>query len=35
MDTLKDYIDWFNNQCVSRKTKGITPREYREHALID
>ncbi|WP_459576937.1 IS3 family transposase [Companilactobacillus alimentarius] len=26
-------MDWFNNRRISRKTKGMTPREYREHAL--
>ncbi|KRO00860.1 hypothetical protein IV57_GL000181 [Companilactobacillus kimchiensis] len=29
----KKYIDWFNNRRISRKTKGMTPREYREYAL--
>ncbi|WP_404280377.1 IS3 family transposase [Companilactobacillus paralimentarius] len=29
----KKYVDWFNNQRISRKTKGMTPHEYREHAL--
>ncbi|MFH5812117.1 IS3 family transposase [Companilactobacillus sp. FL22-1] len=30
----KEYIKWSNDQRVSRKTKGMTPREYREHALV-
>ncbi|WP_455550420.1 IS3 family transposase [Companilactobacillus alimentarius] len=29
----KEYVDWFNNRRISRKTKGMTPREYREHVL--
>ena len=28
-----EYVDWFNNRRISRKTKGMTPCEYREHAL--
>ncbi|MCT3035085.1 IS3 family transposase [Pediococcus parvulus] len=24
---------WFNNRRISQKTKGMTPCEYREHAL--
>jgi len=27
------YVDWFNNRRISGKTKGMTPCEYREHAL--
>jgi Transposase and inactivated derivatives len=28
-----EYVDWFNNRRISRKTKGMTPCEYREHTL--
>ena len=28
-----NYVDWFNYRRISRKTKGMTPCEYREHAL--
>lgn len=31
---IKEYIDWFNNQRISTKTKGMSPREYREHTLV-
>ncbi|WP_346703650.1 IS3 family transposase, partial [Ligilactobacillus agilis] len=27
------YIDQFNNERISLKTKGMTPVEYRNHAL--
>lgn len=30
----RDYIDWFNHQRISLKTKGMSPCEYREHTLI-
>lgn len=29
----KEYVDWFNNRRISTKTKGMTPCEYRSHAL--
>ncbi|WP_331457793.1 IS3 family transposase [Enterococcus faecium] len=29
----KNYVDWFNNRRISQKKKGMTPCEYREHAL--
>nr|WP_163600784.1 IS3 family transposase [Fructilactobacillus sanfranciscensis] len=32
-EITKNYIDWFNNRRISQKTKGMTPCEYREHAL--
>jgi len=28
-----EHVAWFNNQRISRKTKGMTPIEYRKHAL--
>lgn len=30
----KAYIDWFNYQRISAKTKGMSPCEYREHTLV-
>ncbi|WP_273711151.1 IS3 family transposase [Leuconostoc mesenteroides] len=30
----KNYVDWFNDRRISQKTKGMTPCEYREHALV-
>ena len=32
-EITKNYVDWFNNRRISQKTKGMTPCEYREHAL--
>lgn len=29
----KEYIDWFNHQRISLKTKGMSPCEYRKHTL--
>ncbi|GAA6236542.1 IS3 family transposase [Apilactobacillus micheneri] len=29
----KDYLDFFNNQRISLKTKGMTPIEYRNHSI--
>lgn len=28
------YINKFNNERISLKTKGMTPVEYRNHALV-
>lgn len=30
---LKAYLDWFNNDRISMKTKGLSPVEYRDQAL--
>ncbi|UQB01715.1 IS3 family transposase [Pediococcus pentosaceus] len=32
-EITKNYVDWFNSRRISQKTKGMTPCEYREHAL--
>ncbi|MGY4757732.1 integrase core domain-containing protein [Lactococcus lactis subsp. lactis] len=32
-EITKNYVDWFNNRRISQKTEGMTPCEYREHAL--
>ncbi|EGP4902840.1 IS3 family transposase [Enterococcus faecium] len=32
-EITKNYVDWFNCRRISQKTKGMTPCEYREHAL--
>ncbi|MCG0675370.1 IS3 family transposase [Lactiplantibacillus plantarum] len=32
-EITKNYVDWFNNRRILQKTKGMTPCEYREHAL--
>ncbi|WP_442892108.1 IS3 family transposase [Companilactobacillus sp. HBUAS59699] len=29
----QEYIDWYNNLRISRKTKSMSPVKYREHAL--
>ncbi|UQS85709.1 IS3 family transposase [Apilactobacillus apisilvae] len=29
----KDYLNFFNNQRISLKTKGMTPIEYRNHSI--
>ncbi|WP_223321945.1 IS3 family transposase, partial [Leuconostoc mesenteroides] len=33
-EITKNYVDWFNDRRISQKTKGMTPCEYREHALV-
>lgn len=32
---LDDYIDWYNTQRVQQRLEGMTPMEYRNHALTD
>lgn len=29
-----EYINWFNNQRISMKTKGMSPSEFRKHTLV-
>ena len=29
---LKDYIDYYNTNCIKPKFKGISPVEYRTHS---
>lgn len=29
----KEYVEWFNHQRISVKTKGMSPSEFRKHAL--
>lgn len=31
--TTEDYIQWFNNERISLKAKGLSPIEYRKQAL--
>ncbi|RXX62873.1 IS3 family transposase, partial [Klebsiella pneumoniae] len=30
---VEDYIDYYNNERISLKLKGLIPEEYRTHAL--
>jgi putative transposase len=30
---VQDYIHFFNYERISLKTKGMTPAEYRNHAM--
>ena len=32
-ETMIDYIDYYNNQRISVKRKGLTPIQYRHQAL--
>ena len=32
IDELKDYIDYYNNERISLKLKGMSPVEYRTHS---
>ncbi|WP_244055255.1 IS3 family transposase, partial [Ligilactobacillus pabuli] len=29
----EDYVQWFNNERISLKTKGLSPVEYRKQVL--
>ena len=34
IDELKKYIDYYNNERISLKLKGMSPVQYRTHSLI-
>lgn len=34
IDELKKYIDYYNNERISLKLKGLSPVQYRTHSLI-
>ncbi|MHC9531879.1 transposase [Dellaglioa sp. L3N] len=34
IQVTNDYVEWFNNKRISCKLKGMTPIEYRNHALV-
>ncbi|WP_368388717.1 transposase [Schaalia turicensis] len=31
---IQDYIHWYNNQRIQQRLEGMTPNEYRNHALV-
>ncbi|MBV0930732.1 IS3 family transposase, partial [Lentilactobacillus sp. IMAU92037] len=31
---VKQYIQWFNNERISRNKNGLTPVEYRNQAMV-
>ncbi|MBU9790306.1 integrase core domain-containing protein, partial [Lentilactobacillus sp. G22-6] len=31
---VKQYIQWFNNERISRNKNGLTPVEYRNQATV-
>ena len=33
MEAIEEYIDWFNNERIQERLEGMTPMEYRSHAL--
>ena len=33
IDELKRYIDYYNNERISMKLKGMSPVQYRTHSL--
>ena len=33
IDELKKYIDYYNNERISLKLKGMSPVQYRTHSL--
>src|SRR5699024_4918062 len=33
IDEIDDYIAWYNTQRVQERLEGMTPMEYRNHAL--
>ncbi|MBQ4569719.1 MAG: IS3 family transposase, partial [Ruminococcus sp.] len=32
-EELKNYIDYYNNERISLKLKGMSPVQYRTHSL--
>ena len=34
IDELKRYIDYYNNERISLKLKGMSPVQYRTHSLV-
>jgi putative transposase len=33
IETIKEYIDYYNNKRIKLKLKGLSPIEYRNQAL--
>ena len=33
IDSIEEYIDWYNNERIQERLKGMTPMQYRSHAL--
>ena len=33
IDELKTYIDYYNNEKISMKLKGMSPVQYRTHSI--
>jgi transposase InsO family protein len=31
--SIEEYIDWYNNERIQERLKGMTPMQYRNHAL--
>ncbi|HJS14926.1 MAG TPA: IS3 family transposase, partial [Rheinheimera sp.] len=34
IETIKEYIDYYNHKRIKLKLKGLSPIEYRNQALI-
>lgn len=33
INSIEEYIDWYNNERIQERLKGMTPMQYRNHAL--